>query len=463
MLSKADRLAIQRHAAVIEKYEADSAAEHARLVEPFRARHLQTWDELHGDELLTSEQLTGMVTSAHFGWGEPEDMAAARADVAVIQDAMAVFDAAHRPHVESFDTPKKLVAWIDEKFWRWEMRPRLLSDTETGRAALKANGWTYRKGESPCYPDGEARDDYREARRRALAFAMIAPTLPGEIPECHDPIVGLQDIRTCFALLDTEPEPSRNHLINLTVGDDDVRRLAELAEQTLPVVEAYRARDALTPDKTDGIWTDDKMDAMSSSIRAVAARLRTLSDGTYPEFPTGAETYLVVVNGGGAGDIRSAVKGLASLLLDFERRALDEPWRYPAVGAAFAQQFGVITADLKALCGGAEPAPNELPWVVIDANGQTPTVKLRPKGSDEYTAYPVTTECAAFLEGLLNNNGNWVSLPELVKKDSRLTGVTKVSRLKARLRKAGLPEWFVKRIESNRPKGNRIRPGDPVD
>jgi hypothetical protein len=180
MLSDADRQAIREHAAVIEAYEAARKKERDRLREPYREQALQIGDKMHSEGLVGDGRVAASLT-----WDDPRDIALLRSATTAIEEGLAAFDAAHRPNHEPFDTPRKLVAWIDEEFRWWERHSEGLS----------------RKDDPPRYPDDEARAAYREARRRALAFARIAPTLREEFSERLDPIVGLQDIRTVFASL----------------------------------------------------------------------------------------------------------------------------------------------------------------------------------------------------------------------------------------------------------------------
>jgi len=201
MLNEADRRAIARHAAIIENYEHELEREHARVIEPYKDRAKDIGERLQEGYPLPREE-GSLPVMAELVWEDPSLRREAVEINARVDAELAVFIRAHRPSVDPFDTPRKLVAWIDKELkWLGEDYPRLLSFYSVGPAILKDKGWTYRPDGPPSYPPEEIRDAYRDARHRALAFVRLAPGLRDELPECHDPVVGLQDLRACFATM----------------------------------------------------------------------------------------------------------------------------------------------------------------------------------------------------------------------------------------------------------------------
>lgn len=165
LLSESDLDAIRRHVDDVSSYEAARGDEVTRLKRPHRERikdFQRMMDE--GADLPASE------------------VSRIKRDV----DAGIVLWEESHPPPASLDTPAKLLAFIKERLQNLETIRRL------GRAGN-------------VDPEVDDRNLYLEARDRALAFARLVPTLPGELPECHDPIVGLQNIRACFAALIDEP------------------------------------------------------------------------------------------------------------------------------------------------------------------------------------------------------------------------------------------------------------------
>lgn len=189
MLSAADLESIRRHTAIIGRFSAEREEEENRL---------RTRDEARAREI------------AQVIFNEPAGINFDR-DPAIDRDAremherlmagLAAFDRVHRPDVQPFDTPRELVEYIDEKLsWIGWRRAALLASHPLGPDALKSNGWEHRPGGPPDYPNSEARDYYREGRRRALAFVRIAPSLRecDELKEHVDPVQGLLSIKALF-------------------------------------------------------------------------------------------------------------------------------------------------------------------------------------------------------------------------------------------------------------------------
>lgn len=165
-----------------------------------------------------------------------------------------------------------------------------------------------------------------------------------------------KEIGRVIEAIGPQPGPTINHRIELTVGDDDLRRLVELAETTLPAVQFYHqwlARIGDVIGKNGG-----RLDAPFSSICGLAERLRLLSDGTYPAVPLLRPTvfYQVTVNGRGDGDLFSAVAGLASWLLSFEATAHAVGGNYPAIDDESLRNFTNAVESLRALCDTAKTA-----------------------------------------------------------------------------------------------------------
>jgi len=205
MLSEQERRAIRRHAKVIEDYEANREHEFRRIIAPIWGRAEAIWRQINDERLRSPEGFEAFTYVAKQIRTDPALVAEFRSFVGPLREGMSRFDQAHRPSVKPFDTPGQLVAYIDyELDWIGRRRAELLAYTELGRRVLESEGRTHRPGEPPDYPEKEARAHYREARRRALAFVTVAPSLPNLIPERIDPVIGLQDIRAVFAGLLTE-------------------------------------------------------------------------------------------------------------------------------------------------------------------------------------------------------------------------------------------------------------------
>lgn len=111
---------------------------------------------------------------------------------------LAKFDHVHRPAVEPWDTPARLLNTIDsESVWA------------SGRAGqlLDVSGFAEPSEESRRREAEQTRDEYRRARARALAFARFDSSLPDRLREASDPIIGLQDVRAWAEMADRTIAP----------------------------------------------------------------------------------------------------------------------------------------------------------------------------------------------------------------------------------------------------------------
>lgn len=172
MLGERERRANRRHAGVIEDYEAARDREFRRIIAPILHRAEAVWTTINDERLRTPDGFESFVSNAEDIRTDPSLVAEFRAYIEPVRAGLAHFDRDHRPDVQPFDTPRKLVAHIVEKLdWIGKRRPELLSYIETGRMVLESKGWKHRTGHDPDYPGDEARALYRAARGRALAFA----------------------------------------------------------------------------------------------------------------------------------------------------------------------------------------------------------------------------------------------------------------------------------------------------
>jgi hypothetical protein len=191
MLAEPEIRALRAHVSLIEQFEADREREEARLREPHKAR---------------AAELEAILARNEPPYDEHVRIELKYNDIlSCIANALWRFDAANKPKVEPYDTPSKLVGWIDGRFHWMHRRRRALEATETGRAVIAADPARFprrHRPDLPAYPEAESRDIYREARRRALAFAGLVPAVLDRFPEASDPILGLQEIRAWFAAVD---------------------------------------------------------------------------------------------------------------------------------------------------------------------------------------------------------------------------------------------------------------------
>lgn len=286
MLAEPVIRALRAHVSLIEQYEADLEREHARLWEPRRARMHELYHFVFGHGFPYPDPLSALraarearggirghapsalhghvprVHDAHVRgivadvYIDPPDVERGRREIIeisnAIKDALARFAAANKPEVTPYDTPSKLAEWIDDRLHSMDRRRRALENTATGRSVIASDPGRFPRRHSPdlpVYPEAESRDTYREARRRALAFAALTSAVLDRLPVRSDPIFGLQDIQAWFAAVDRQlgcdGSASDGHALDAAkaIGQDDPRLPHSLDSKAVGIAHEMLDRD----------------------------------------------------------------------------------------------------------------------------------------------------------------------------------------------------------------------------
>ena len=201
------------------------------------------------------------------------------------------------------------------------------------------------------------REHPRSVRRideKGRSWGLVEVT-EKELARTREQLAQLEEhLRASFA---DDPGPAGGargeHRIEFTIGDDDLRRLADRARDTIPIVQGYRDRVVKLLGSSGG--PDGQLDEMGASIRSLAAQLRSHSNGTFPEVPDPSAQYTITVNDKGCGDQMSAVNRLAGWLLTFENSARAYPHSYVRLTAPFVRDFVITADDLQAVCAPGRP------------------------------------------------------------------------------------------------------------
>jgi hypothetical protein len=227
MLSDTERRATQTHSTAIEHYEAQRKREDERLWAPLRARdaelrELSTADAGPTDDprVRRSRGLSHDESAELLGIGQK------------MATGLEAYDAAHKPSLRPWDTPTMILRRITELEFHWSDRLRELSE----QAGIERDEQEWRR-----LHEDAASDAYQELYKRVLGFASLAPSVLNDLPETHNPRIGIEQIRAWCLHVMRQSECDDPIAVGLAERDEAERLLHPMIDSSLTVAEREEA------------------------------------------------------------------------------------------------------------------------------------------------------------------------------------------------------------------------------